>query len=61
MKCMILAAFVALTVTAGVASAGIASLANGATTLLSATTHSAPVDDAANSIGGRAAGTRCGT
>jgi hypothetical protein len=60
MKCMILAAFVALTVTAGIASAGIASLANGATTLLSATAQSGPYNSAANSLGGRAAGTYCG-
>jgi hypothetical protein len=60
MKHMILAAFVAVTVTAGIASAGIASLANGATILLSATAHSGPYDNAANSLGGRAAGTYCG-
>ena len=40
MRKMILAAFVALAVTAGVASAGIASLANGATVLINAVGHS---------------------
>jgi hypothetical protein len=57
---MVLAAFVALTVTAGIASAGMASLANGATTLLSATAHSGPYNNAANGLGGRAAGTYSG-
>jgi hypothetical protein len=52
MKKMILAAFVALAVTAGIASAGIASLANAATTLISATGHSGPYDNTANSLGG---------
>jgi hypothetical protein len=60
MKSMMLAAFIAFTVTAGIASVGIASLANGATTLLSATAHSGPYDNAANSLGGRAAETYCG-
>jgi hypothetical protein len=41
MKKMMLAAFVALAVTAGIASAGIASLANGATLLLNAVAQSA--------------------
>ncbi|HEY4172556.1 MAG TPA: hypothetical protein VGM42_05965 [Rhodopila sp.] len=40
MKKMMLAAFVALAVTAGIASAGIASLANGATILFNAVGHS---------------------
>ena len=56
MKKMILAAFVALTVTAGIASAGIASLADAATILISATGHSGPYDNTANSLGGRWAG-----
>jgi hypothetical protein len=45
MKGVILAAFVAIAVTAGIASAGIASLANGASILINATaiqTHTTP-------------------
>jgi hypothetical protein len=52
MKKMILAVFVALAVTAGIASAGIDSLANAATILISATGHSGPYDNTANSLGG---------
>jgi hypothetical protein len=45
MKGVILATFVAVAVTAGIASAGIASMANGATVLINATaiqTHTTP-------------------
>jgi hypothetical protein len=46
MKEMVLAAFVALTLTAGIASAGIASLADGAAVLINASSHSGPQDNA---------------
>jgi hypothetical protein len=56
MKGMIFAVFVAVAVTVGIASAGIASLANGATVLFNASTHSGPYDNTANSLGGRYVG-----
>jgi hypothetical protein len=52
MKSMILAAFVALAVTVGIASAGIASLADAATTLINATSHSDRHVNTAYSLGG---------
>jgi hypothetical protein len=52
MKEMVLAAFVAATLTAGIASAGIASLADGAAVLINASSHSDPHDNATNSLGG---------
>lgn len=51
MKKMILAAFIALAVTAGIASAGIASLASGAAILLDATSHPGSHGDIAYSPG----------
>ena len=51
MKKMILAAFVALAVTIGIASAGIASLANAATALVNAYGHSGPHDNIDTSLG----------
>jgi hypothetical protein len=51
MKMMILAVFAALAVTAGVASAGVASLADAANILISATSHSGTYDSTANSVG----------
>ena len=51
MKAMVLAAFVALAVTAGIASAGIASLADGVTALINASGHSDLHDDTVNSFG----------
>jgi hypothetical protein len=52
MKEVILAAFVALAVTAGIASAGIASLADGAAVLINASSHSDPHDNTTSSLGG---------
>jgi hypothetical protein len=45
MKKMILAVFAALAVTAGVASVGVASLADAATILISASSHSGAYDN----------------
>jgi hypothetical protein len=50
MKEMILAAFLALTVTAGIGSTGIASLADGAAVLINASSHSDPPDNTTNSL-----------
>ena len=52
MKSMMLAVFVAVAVTAGIASAGIASLADAATVLINATSHSDPHANIANSLHG---------
>jgi hypothetical protein len=52
MKEMILAAIVALVVTTGVASAGIASLADAATILISAIGHPDPYGNTVNGLGG---------
>jgi hypothetical protein len=52
MKSTILAGLAALAVTAGIAAAGIASLADGATTLINATAYSGPHGNVANSLGG---------
>jgi hypothetical protein len=56
MKKMILAVGVALAVTAGIASAGIASLASGAAILINATSHSGPHDNIAYSPSKNVAG-----
>jgi hypothetical protein len=56
MKKMILAVVVALAVTAGIASAGIASLASGAAILINATSHSGPHDNIAYSPSKNVAG-----
>jgi hypothetical protein len=56
MKGMILAAFAALGVTAYIASAGIASLANGVAVLINAYSHSDPYENATNSLGGQRVG-----
>jgi hypothetical protein len=56
MKKVILAVVVALAVTAGIASAGIASLASGAAVLINATSHSGPHDNIADSASRSAAG-----
>jgi hypothetical protein len=53
---MILAVFVALAVSAGIASAGIASLADAATILINSTAHSGPHDNTVGSVGGCPAG-----
>jgi hypothetical protein len=56
MKKMVLAVVVALAVTAGIASAGIASLASGAAILINATSHSGPHDNIASSASRHVAG-----
>jgi hypothetical protein len=56
MKRMILAVIVGLAVTAGIASAGIASLASGAAVLISASSRSGPHDNIAFSRSRSAAG-----
>jgi hypothetical protein len=61
MKTMILAVFVAVAMTAGIASAGIASagiasLADGVSVLINASSHSDPHDNTINSPSGRNAG-----
>jgi hypothetical protein len=56
MKKMILAVIVALAVFAGIASAGIASLASGAAVLINATSHSGPHGKIAYSPSRNAAG-----
>jgi hypothetical protein len=56
MKKMVLAVIVGLAVTAGIASAGIASLASGAAVLINATSHSGPHDSIAYSTSRSAAG-----
>jgi hypothetical protein len=56
MKGTILAVLVALAVTAGIASAGIASLASGAAVLINATSHSGSHDNIAYSRSRNAVG-----
>jgi hypothetical protein len=56
MKGMILAAFVALGMTAGIAWVGVASLDNGVAVLINASSHSDPYDNTTNSHGGRYVG-----
>jgi hypothetical protein len=51
MKEMVLAAFVAIAVTAGIASAGIASLADGVAVLINASSYSNPHDNTNNGLG----------
>jgi hypothetical protein len=50
MKKMILAALVIVAMTAGIAFAGIDSLANGAAVLINASSHPDPYDNTANSL-----------
>jgi hypothetical protein len=56
MRSMVLAVFVALAVTAGIASAGIASLASGVSVLINASSHSAWHDNTINSLSGPSVG-----
>ena len=58
MKKMVFAAFVALAVTAGIASAGINSFADGAAILINATSHSIAHDNMAYGLTRHDAGTQ---